>query len=204
MLCHHLKPRLIATPSAILPLALTTVNLGTVWVVASATILEGHGNVATARLLDVCGSFALVFILSIPVRFILHPNGSRAFWIDFTSAIPPYAAGIMAMWSLTGWWHSRSASGFAAVLWIILLVLFLFSQICFLRRIAWIVRSAPSRCTSTLWQKMEPPWIVPLVCLQGRPLILSAHCLQCSLFSAQAHPCHAPTGWHHCRLRSWR
>jgi len=99
------------------------------------------------------------------LKFLLHPQGCTAFWADFTTSNPPHAAGIMAMWSLAGWWHARGASGFAAVLWTILLALFLLGQCIFLRRIANTIRSAPAsaHCISTLWQKMEPPWIVPLV-----------------------------------------
>ena len=110
------KARLIATPSAILPLALTTCNLGTAWVVASATILTGDPS-KSARLLDVCGSAALVLILTMPFKFILQRGGWKAFCTDVSTGNPPYAAGIMAMWGLAGWWHARGACGFAAVLW---------------------------------------------------------------------------------------
>ena len=36
--CAHVRAHLLATPPLILPLALTTINLGTAWVVAAATL----------------------------------------------------------------------------------------------------------------------------------------------------------------------
>ena len=157
----------LATPVLILPLALTTVNAGVAWIVAAsvrATIgLPDAVVPIAASILDVCGSLALIFIVAMLLKSALM--GVSDTCSEVWTHAPAFAAGLMAVWSLASWWEARGASHFAVVLWGLTLIAFMALQLMFVCKIVGLARLAypERRFLATLYAKMEPPWIVPLV-----------------------------------------
>lgn len=160
-------------PPFVMPLALQTVNLGLMWSLAieSGLLASAGGAEAVARLGDVCAVAATLMLLLVPARAMV--TGGSALWTDYTTANPPYAAGLMGTMGIAAWLHARGGSTGAVVVWTAALVVMLIGQLLFLRHVA-RASSKPlddGRAGSSglaqrfekLWSMAAPPWILPLV-----------------------------------------
>ena len=130
----NFKQRLLACPP-VGPLALTTINLGTAWVVAASVApfigLDSQTSASASKhLLNVRGSVAVIMLFAFALRTAMRPYVATA--KELYADNGPYAAALMAAWSCAAWFYARGGRIFSIGLWSLVLVLFLASQLFFI------------------------------------------------------------------------
>ena len=168
--CCDVMALLASIPTAVLPLSLTTVNLGSMWLaVQKFESVPSMPLESVQRIFDVCATIALLQLCAMAFKCVSHGASWTLREHSAPATAPAFAAGFMAWLSLAGWLHTiRGASHLAIVVWFLALALLVLNQCVFLRSVFKLLREGsrqiPSLSLLAAFKKdAVPPWFVPLV-----------------------------------------